>query len=81
MRQREVPGYRLLGEALVSDLVLERIGKCLNERMREGGLSLAEAAMLVEDLGGASPSSVIGYLGCTIEWHGINPEKAMLRRG
>jgi predicted nuclease of restriction endonuclease-like RecB superfamily len=81
LRRREVPGYRLLGEALVSDLTLETIGKRLDERMTEGGLSLAEATMLVEDLGGASPSSVIEHLGYTIEWHGINPEKAMLQRG
>ena len=80
LRRREVPGYLLLGDTLVSDSTLEVIGKRLDERVGVGALALAEATELVEGLGGARPSRIIEYLGFTIEWRGINPEMAEVRR-
>jgi hypothetical protein len=80
LRRREVPGYLLLGDTLVSDLTLEAIGKRLDERMGVGVLTLAEATELVEGLGGVRPSRIIEHLGYTVEWRGINPEMAEVRR-
>ena len=80
LRHREVPGYRLLGDVLISDSTLEEIGRRIEERMDEGVLTLNEAVRLVEELGGARPSRVLEHLGYRIEWHGIDPEKAEVRR-
>jgi len=80
LRRREVPGYLLLGDTLVSDSTLEEIGQHLDERMGVGVLTLAEATVLVEGMGGARPSRIIEHLGYTIEWRGINPEMAEVRR-
>jgi hypothetical protein len=65
---------------LISDFILEEIGKRLHERIGEGTLSLREATALVEEMGGARPSRILEYLGYNIEWHGIDPEKAIIRR-
>lgn len=80
LRHRDIPGYQMLGDVLVSDSTLEEIGKRLDERMGEDVLTLNEAAELVEELGGARPSRVLEHLGYRIEWHGINPEKAEVHR-
>jgi len=80
LRHREVPGYHLLGDVLISDSTLEEIGRRIEERMEEGVLTLNEAARLVEERGGARPSRVLEHIGYRIEWHGIDPEKAEVRR-
>jgi predicted nuclease of restriction endonuclease-like RecB superfamily len=80
LRHRDIPGYRLLGDVLISDSTLEKIGGRLDERMGEGSLTLKEAIKLVEDMGGARPSRILEHLDYRIEWHGINTEKAEVRR-
>jgi hypothetical protein len=80
LRTRDIPGYLLLGDTLFSDLTLEGIGRRLDERMEEGVLTLAEATELVEELGGTRPSRIMEHLGYTIEWRGINPDMAEVRR-
>lgn len=80
LRHRDIPGYQMLGDVLISDSTLEEIGKRLDERMGEDVLTLNEAAELVKELGGARPSRVLEHMGYRIEWHGINPEKAEVHR-
>jgi predicted nuclease of restriction endonuclease-like RecB superfamily len=80
LRHRDIPGYRLLGDVLISDSTLEEIARHLDERMGEGIIALNEAVSLVEELGGARPSRILEHLGYSIEWHGINPEKAEVHR-
>ena len=80
LRHRDIPGYRLLGDMLISNSTLAEIGRHLDERMGEGVLTLKEAVSLVEELGGARPSRILEHLGYSIEWHGINPEKAEVHR-
>ena len=80
LRHRDIPGYRLLGDVLISESTLADIGRHLDERMEEGVLTLNEAVSLVEELGGARPSRILEHLGYRIEWRGINPEKAEVRR-
>ncbi|MFQ6053821.1 MAG: DUF790 family protein, partial [Candidatus Bathyarchaeia archaeon] len=80
LRHREIPGYRLLGDMLISDPTLEEIGRHIDERMGEGALTLKEAVSLVEELGGSRPSRILEHLGYSIVWYGIDPEKAQVRR-
>jgi predicted nuclease of restriction endonuclease-like RecB superfamily len=80
LRRREIPGYRLLGDILISESTLKLIAKSLEERMKEGLLTLREATELAERLGGAEPSRILEHLGYVIEWHGISPEKAEVHR-
>ena len=80
LRTRDILGYLLLGDTLFSDSTLEGIGRRLDERMEEGALTLAEATELVEALGGTRPSRIMEHLGYAIEWRGINPDMAEVRR-
>ena len=80
LRTRDIPGYLLLGDTLFGDSTLEGIGRRLDERMEDGALTLAEATELVEELGGTRPSRIMEHLCYTIEWRGINPDMAEVRR-
>lgn len=80
LRTRDIPGYLLMGDTLFSDSTLEGIERRLDERMEEGTLTLAEATELVEELGGTRPSRIMEHLSYTIEWRGINPDMAEIRR-
>jgi predicted nuclease of restriction endonuclease-like RecB superfamily len=80
LRQRDIPGYRLLGDALISDSTIEEIGRRLEERIEEGPLSFKETTELIEEHGGIRPSRILEHLGYTIEWRGISPEMATVHR-
>jgi predicted nuclease of restriction endonuclease-like RecB superfamily len=79
LQERRIPGYRLLGDMLISEETLNLIEEQLTQRTEED-LSLNEATQLIEALGGVRPSRILEALGYSIEWHGIDPDKARLRR-
>jgi hypothetical protein len=80
LRQRDVPGYRLFGDVLISELTLAEIERRLEDRIGEGSLSLRKTTELIEEHGGARPSRILEHLGYTIEWRGISPETATVQR-
>jgi hypothetical protein len=79
-RERSISGYNLLGDVLIREDVLKMIEKRLNQRITEGDLTLREATQLIEKWGGVRPTRILETLGYRIEWHGIDPEKARVRR-
>jgi len=74
LKRRDFPGYRFFGDVLIKESTLQKIEKQLDNRMRQGPLSLSGATDLIEALGGVRPSRILEHLGYTIEWPGINPE-------
>lgn len=80
LRERSIPGYRLLGDVLVKIEVLKMIEEGLHQKISEGDLTLGDATRFIEELGGVRPTRLLETLGFRIEWHGINPEKAHVRR-
>jgi hypothetical protein len=80
LRDRRIPGYLLLGDVLISEVTLNLIEERLTQRTEEEGLSLNEATQLIEELGGVRPTRILEALGYGIEWHGIDPDKAKIRR-
>ena len=80
LQERRIPGYRLLGDVLISEATLNLIEERLTQRTGEGVLTLNEATQLIEELGGVRPTRILEALGYGIEWHGIDPNKARIRR-
>ncbi len=80
LREREFPGYTRLGDMLIKETKLKEIHERLEKRLEEGELSLMEASRIIEDAGGRRPTSILDALGYGIEWHGIDPKSAKIRR-
>jgi hypothetical protein len=80
LRERRIPGYRLLGDVLISEATLNLIEERLTQRIEERALTLNEATQLIEELGGIRPTRILEVLGYGIEWHGIDPNKAIIQR-
>ena len=80
LQERRIPGYRLLGDLLISEVTLHLIEEQLTQRTEEGGLTLHEATQLIEELGGVRTTRILEALGYNVEWHGIDPDKARIRR-
>jgi len=80
LQERRIPGYRFLGDVLISEVTLNLIEERLTQRIEEGVLTLNEATQLIEKLGGVRPTRILEVLDYVIEWHGIDPTKARIRR-
>ena len=80
LREREVLGYRRLGDMLIKESKLKEIRGRLEKRLDQGELSLGEASRIIEDAGGRRPTSILDALGYRVEWHGIDPKLAKIRR-
>jgi hypothetical protein len=80
LKGRNIPGYHLLGDVFIRNDRLNVIEERLNQRTDESILSLEEATQLIEALGGVKPTLILELLGYRLEWHGIDPEKAIVRR-
>lgn len=80
LQERRVPGYRLLGDVLISEVTLSLIEEQLTQATEEKALTLNKATQLIEELGGVRPTQILEALGYGIEWHGIDPDKARIRR-
>jgi hypothetical protein len=80
LQERRIPGYRLLGDMLISEATLNLIEEQLTQKTEEKALTLNEATQLIEELGGVRPTRILEALGYGIEWHGIDPDKARIRR-
>lgn len=80
LREVEVPGYTRLGDMLINETKLGEIRERLEERLERGELGLEEASEIIEVLGGRRPTSILDALGYRIDWHGIDPRSAKIRR-
>jgi hypothetical protein len=80
LRDREFPGYERLGDILIQVSKLEEIRGRLERRLKEGELTLLEASGIIEDTGCGRSTSILDTLGYGIEWHGIDPGSAKIRR-
>lgn len=78
LKKRNVTGYLLLGDTLIKKDRLKIIEERLNERISEKTLNLEDAINLIEDWGGIKPILILEKLGYRIEWHGIDPQKAIV---
>jgi hypothetical protein len=78
LKNRNLTGYILLGDILIKQDLLKMIEERLNETIREKTLNLKDAINLVEDWGGIKPILILEKLGYRIEWHGIDPQKAIV---
>ncbi len=74
------PGYVRLGDMFIKGSKLKEIQDKLQERLNNGVLYLGEATRIIEDAGGRKSTSVLDVLGYKIEWHGIDPKSAKIRR-
>ncbi len=73
-----IPGYEVLGGILIKQSRLAKIEKELERRTNSKQLTLQEATELIDELGGRRPTAILETLGYRIQWHGINPDKAMV---
>ena len=80
LKEREVPGYMRLGGMLIKETKLIEIRERLENRLDQSELSLGEASGIIEAAGGRRPTSILNALGYKIEWHGIDPQSAKIRR-
>lgn len=80
VRDRATPGYRVLGDILIKQSRLEKIGKELEKRTATAPLNLQEATKLIEKLGGKKATTILDALGYTVEWQSINIQSAKIRR-
>jgi hypothetical protein len=80
LQERRIPGYRLLGDVLISEVTLNLIEEQLTQKTEEKTLTLNEATQLIEEWGGVRPTRILETLGYSIEWHGIASDKARIRR-
>jgi predicted nuclease of restriction endonuclease-like RecB superfamily len=80
LQERRVPGYRLLEDVLISEATLNLIEEQLTQKTEEKALTLKEATQLIEEWGGLRPTRILEALGYGVEWHGIDPDKARIRR-
>jgi hypothetical protein len=80
LKERRIPGYRVVGDALMSEEILQRIAEQMEERLSEGTLTLQETTQCIEELGGNNSTKILEVLGYQIEWHGIDPSKANILR-
>ena len=80
LREREIPGYTRLGDMLIKESKLKEIQEKLEKRLEKHELNLREASKIIEDAGGRRPTTILDALGYKIEWHGINPQSANIRR-
>jgi predicted nuclease of restriction endonuclease-like RecB superfamily len=80
LKNRRIPGYRVVGDALISEEILQSIEAKINQRFTEEVLTLHEATQLIEEFGGVNPTRILEALGYRIEWHGIDPAEAIIWR-
>ncbi|MFP3985293.1 MAG: DUF790 family protein [Candidatus Bathyarchaeia archaeon] len=74
------PGYLQFGDLLVKASKMEEMRKKLENRLTKGPLSLHEASIIVEEAGGRRPAQILTALGYKVEWKGIDPQSAQIRR-
>lgn len=75
---QEFPGYVRLWDMLIKETKLAEIRERLKRRLSEGELTLGEASRIIEDSGGRRPTSILNTLGYEVEWHGIDPNSAII---
>jgi type II secretory pathway component PulM len=69
--------YRLIGTLLVSERKLDTIAERL--KALEGGV-LPAALGIIEEEGISSPEKVLEALGYIVEWRGLDPDSATIRK-
>jgi len=77
LADRNTQGYRLIGDALVSEAKLARIDSrlsMLQEKM------LSKAVRLIEEEGLGNSDLLLKALGYRVKWHGLDMEKATLQK-
>jgi hypothetical protein len=70
-----------LGGILIKDTKIREIQERIEEQLEQREISLGEASKIIEDAGGRRPTSILDALGYRIEWQGIDPHSAKIRRG
>lgn len=80
VKERKVPGYRQLGDLLIKEGMLSEIKQRLEDALRQHELNSYEASQIIENAGGRKPTLLLEALGYEIEWHGIDPHSAKIRR-
>jgi predicted nuclease of restriction endonuclease-like RecB superfamily len=71
--RREIPGYRLAGDDLLSTGVIDAL-----ERLMPATMRYSEACGLIRSKGIRSADPVLKMLGYTVQWSGLDPENAMV---
>lgn len=80
LKKKEVLGYRRLGDMFIKETKLKEIRQELETRLDQAELSIGEAHRIIQAAGGTRPTSILDALGYKIEWHGIDPQSARIRR-
>lgn len=71
------PGYIVVGDQLVSEILLKKIEAKLETLENR---TLLEASRVIQEAGVTNPQSLIRLIGYEIEWHGIEPDRTMISR-
>jgi predicted nuclease of restriction endonuclease-like RecB superfamily len=80
LREESFPGYRVVGDMLIKPAMLERIAMELEKREDAGQLTLPQAAKIITALGGRRATAILEALGYSIQWQGIDPNKATIQK-
>jgi len=80
LKEHKVTGYRQLGDLLIKEAKLREIEQRLENALHQHELSSYEASQIIENAGGRRPTLILEALGYEIEWHGIDPQSAKIRR-
>jgi len=70
-------GYRLIGDLLVSEKKLDDIDRRVSQL---GEAKLSAAIQLIRGMGIGAPHQVVGALGYTVKWDGLDQDKATISK-
>jgi predicted nuclease of restriction endonuclease-like RecB superfamily len=77
LQSAPVKGYRLIGDLLVSENKLDDIDRRVSEL---GEAKLLRVTELIQAMGIGTPHQVLGALGYTVKWDGLDQEKATISK-
>jgi len=74
---RPAKGYRIIGDVLIREEKLSDISVKLTKLNDD---KLSTALKLIEDEGAKAPYQILQALKFTVEWHGLDQDKATIKR-
>jgi hypothetical protein len=77
LQSAPVKGYRLIGDLLISEKKLDDIKKKVGEL---GETRLSAVTELIRNMGVGAPHQVLGALGYTVKWDGLDQDKAIISK-
>jgi hypothetical protein len=77
LQSAPVKGYRLIGDLVVSEKKLDDIDRRVGQL---GEAKLSAVTELIRHMGVGAPHQVLGALGYTVKWNGLDQDKAIISK-